>query len=249
MKKTVVVIKFNIYIYIYMLNLKTIIFLFLFLLFLLFLLLNFQNSKKKYENIKICDEIDEGDNINIIRIPNFITNKECKKLIKMAKPNMSRSNVVGKNKIELSLSRTSTNVFLDKDNKLVNKINDKLQNIVKIPKENYESPQIVRYKPKQFYKEHYDICLPFDSSSCKKDFRRGGYRIKTAIIYLTDTFEGGHTSFPLLKKKFKLSAGEIIIFDNIYNINKYKLSLHQGNPVKKGTKWILTIWIREKIFI
>ena len=118
---------------------------------------------------------------------------------------------------------------------------------MKIPKENYEgSTNELCYKPKQFYEEHYDICLPLDTPYCKADYDRGGLRIKTAIIYLTDNFEGGHTSFPLLDKKFKLSTGEIIIFNNIYDKNKYELSLHQGDPVKSGTKWILTIWIREK---
>ena len=229
------------------------------LLVLLFLLiLRYYNKKNvfggnfKYklhlQNIIKQKDIDTYTK-SIIRIPNFLTNEECKKLINMAKPNMSRSLVIGRSKRKESAVRTSTNTFLYKNNRLVNKINNKLENIVKISKENYERPQIARYKPKQFYKEHHDICTPLDSPFCKDDYNRGGYRVKTAIIYLTDTFEGGHTSFPLLDKKFKLSAGEIIIFDNIYDKNKYELSLHQGNPIKSGTKWILTIWIREKKFI
>ncbi len=38
---------------------------------------------------------DSNNKINIIRIPNFITEKECKRLIKLEKPTMTRSYVVG----------------------------------------------------------------------------------------------------------------------------------------------------------
>tara|TARA_Y100000817_G_scaffold225781_1_gene178689 strand:+ start:222 stop:962 length:741 start_codon:yes stop_codon:yes gene_type:complete len=244
-----------------MVNLKT--FIFLFLLLLSLVLLNLSNTTKNtknttkntYETIKIggsegrySDSSDSSNKINIIRIPNFITEKECKRLIKLAKPTMTRSYVVGLKKNIKSNHRTSTNTFLDRNVDLVDKIFNKLETITHIPKKNYEDIQIARYKPKQFYKQHYDICVPFNSPSCKQDIKMGGKRIKTAIIYLNKKFTKGHTSFPLLKKKYKLEPGSVIIFDNIYNKNKYKLALHQGTPVKKGEKWIATVWIRENEF-
>ena len=208
------------------------------LLFLIFYIIDFY----------IINNINDYYKKNIIRIPNFITNKECKQLIKIASPHMHKSLVIGPNTNIEDVGRTSTNTFLNKNNKLVNKIYNKLEKILKIPKANFEPPQIARYKPKQFYAPHYDIINDWYSDYFKRDIKRGGYRIKTAIIYLTDNFEQGSTSFPLLNKKFKLSVGEVLIFNNLYDKNKYYLSLHQGEPVKKGVKWILTVWIRQKTF-
>ena len=94
--------------------------------------------KLDLQNIKKLKQKNSYKN-SIIRIPNFITNEECKKLINMAKPTLERSLVVGKDYAFESSVRTSSNTFLDKNNRLINKINNKLQNLLKIPKENYGS--------------------------------------------------------------------------------------------------------------
>lgn len=108
-----------------------------------------------------------------------------------------------------------------------------------------ESMNLLRYKNGQQYKPHYDAIvgqgLQFDTI-----LQNGGQRIKTAITYLSDGYQGGETQFPKLGTKIKASIGDVLVFNNLdENGNVLRDSYHAGLPVTEGTKWILTKWIRE----
>ncbi len=182
---------------------------------------------------------------------NFITSEECDLLIRLAKPKIKRSMVMKKNS-KYSTDRTSYSTFIYRnESPLVLDIFDRLEKITKISKKNFEDIQVVKYSPGQEYKSHFDACIPVNSKMCKKDYQRGGFRLLTFLIYLNDKFEGGYTKFPLLRKKYKLAKGSGILF---HNLNKSKndhhpLSIHQGEKVISGEKWIANIWIRQSKFI
>ena len=56
--------------------------------------------------------------------------------------------------------------------------------------ENAESIQVLRYEIGQKYDAH------FDYFHDKKNVKRGGQRIATVLMYLTDVKKGGETVFP-----------------------------------------------------
>lgn len=56
--------------------------------------------------------------------------------------------------------------------------------------ENGEDIQVLRYEPGQKYDPHYDYF------SDKENIARGGHRIATVLMYLTDVEKGGETVFP-----------------------------------------------------
>ncbi|RWW68932.1 hypothetical protein BHE74_00023507 [Ensete ventricosum] len=56
--------------------------------------------------------------------------------------------------------------------------------------ENGEDIQVLRYEPGQKYDPHYDYF------SDKVNIARGGHRIATVLMYLTDVAKGGETVFP-----------------------------------------------------
>lgn len=108
-----------------------------------------------------------------------------------------------------------------------------------------ESMNLLRYKNGQEYKPHYDAIvgqgLQFDTI-----LKNGGQRIKTAITYLSDGYQGGETLFPKLGTKIKANIGDVLVFNNLdEDGNVLRDSYHAGLPVTEGTKWILTKWIRE----
>lgn len=178
-------------------------------------------------------EIFLGKYPDITIIEDFITEKECNMLIKQAKPTLKTSTVFNPDTQEsvLHKARTSKTTFLHK-NKLIDKIYKKIENVTNISLDNYEMFQITNYTKGEYYKPHYD------------NIEKYNVRIKTVIIYLSDNYTGGHTSFPLLQKKFKLKKGSALIFDNLdKNNNTHYLSLHQGSTVYSGSKWIGQIWI------
>tara|TARA_Y100000591_G_C21831593_1_gene699962 strand:- start:1322 stop:1948 length:627 start_codon:yes stop_codon:yes gene_type:complete len=178
-------------------------------------------------------EIFTGKYPDIKIIENLISEKECDILIKLAKPTLKTSRVFNPDtqKSVLHSERNSKNTFLPYNN-LTDKIYKKLENITNISLYNYEVLQITNYIKGQYYRPHYD------------NIEKYNIRTKTLIIYLSDDYTGGYTSFPLLQKKFKLKKGSAILFDNLdKNNNTHYLSLHQGLPVYNGSKWIAQVWI------
>lgn len=56
--------------------------------------------------------------------------------------------------------------------------------------ENGEDIQVLRYEPRQKYDPHYDYFTD------KVNVARGGHRIATVLMYLSDVEKGGETVFP-----------------------------------------------------
>ena len=125
-----------------------------------------------------------------------------------------------------------------------------IANIVKLPIENTEALQIVKYEPSGYYREHHDSCCD-NSDICYDFIKRGGHRIKTVLIYLNDDFTEGATYFPVLNKKYKPLKYSAIIFNPLaVNCNKcHPKALHAGLPVASGVKYVANLWFREHEFI
>ena len=108
-----------------------------------------------------------------------------------------------------------------------------------------EALNLLRYENGQEYKPHYDAIVG-QGLQFETIFKGGGQRIKTAITYLSDNYLGGETAFPKMEISVKGTKGDVLLFDNWSDDgNVLRDSYHAGRPVTKGTKWILTKWIRE----
>lgn len=186
-------------------------------------------------------------NINkIYEYPNLLTNNECLEIINIAKPLIKKSEVIGKNgenHFDKNF-RTSFNTFISRDEEIIKKIYKKLSKIIGISSNHFEQLQVVRYKPGQEYKAHWDSC--WEKDKCKEFLKMGGQRYATFLLYLNDNFSGGETEFPYRNLKIKPEAGKAVLFFNLEKDNKTKLekSYHAGLPPTSGVKWLCNIWIR-----
>lgn len=107
-----------------------------------------------------------------------------------------------------------------------------------------ESMQITRYGNNQSYVPHWDYFnVPGYPNTTAND-RRG-----TLIIYLNDNFGGGTTYFPQLGIHIHPRAGSAAFFRYDYSPAENEETLHSGEPVSNGTKYIITIWIRNEKYI
>jgi prolyl 4-hydroxylase len=96
-----------------------------------------------------------------------------------------------------------------------------------------EPISVQRYEMEQEYKQHYD----FDDTN---------NRIATAIFYLNDEFEGGHTSFQQLSISVKPVTGSCLLFYyNTDNLKLRNLTSHGGNVITCGTKYVATVWMKN----
>jgi len=69
-------------------------------------------------------------------------------------------------------------------------------------------------------------------------------RYGTIIVYLNDVRAGGETVFPKMKLTVEPKKGDALFFN--YTPGETVSSMHRGQKVLKGEKWIITCWFIKK---
>ena len=178
-----------------------------------------------------------SSDINLRQFRDFLTGAECAAVIDAAKAKgLSRSTVA--KATDFSASRTSSTVFLNPDDApIVARIFDKVSHLMQVPRPRMEGLQILSYEEGQKYDAHYDPCF-----KCKAD---NGHLLRehTVLMYLNDDFEGGATDFPLAGKTVAPVKGMAAVFTSMKDGRIISESKHAGVPVRRGTKWLATVWI------
>ncbi|MCD9640626.1 putative prolyl 4-hydroxylase 4 [Datura stramonium] len=197
----------------------------------------------------------------------FLTDEECNHLISLAKSDLKRSAVADNEsgKSKQSEVRTSSGMFISKaKDPIVSGIEDKIATWTFLPKENGEEIQVLRYEEGQKYEPHYDYFVD------KVNVARGGHRLATVLMYLTDVEKGGETVFPNAEESprrrsmaaddslsecarkgiaVKPQKGDALLFYSLHpNATPDPDSLHGGCPVIQGEKWSATKWIHVDSF-
>jgi prolyl 4-hydroxylase len=115
-----------------------------------------------------------------------------------------------------------------------------------VPAAAFEPPQLLHYSPGQTFAPHYDY-LDVAHAGHANDIARHGQRILTVLVYLNDGYEGGETSFPKAGLKVRGQVGDGVMFANIDRAGAVEpMSLHAGEPLAAGEKWVLSQWIRDR---
>jgi prolyl 4-hydroxylase len=188
-------------------------------------------------------------NPSIVVFGNVLTGEECDALIAAAKPRLNRSLTVETKTggEELNADRTSNGMFFRRDeNEVVKALEERLAALVNWPVENGEGLQVLHYRPGTEYKPHYDYFDPGEPGT-PTILKRGGQRVATIIMYLSEPEKGGGTTFPDVQLEVAPQRGNAVFFsyDRAHPSSK---TLHGGAPVIAGEKWIATKWLRERRF-
>ncbi|UUZ86442.1 2OG-Fe(II) oxygenase [Paenibacillus sp. P26] len=175
----------------------------------------------------------------IVILGNVLSHEECDELIRLSKDRMKRSKIGASR--EVNEIRTSSSMFFeDGEYDIVDRIEQRISQIMGIPAEHGEGLQILNYKPGQEYKAHYDYFSVGGQAG-------GNSRISTLVIYLNDVERGGETFFPKLQFSVCPHKGMAVYFEYFYQDNRLnELTLHGGAPVIRGEKWAATQWMRRQ---
>ena len=195
---------------------------------------------------------------------NFLADEECDHLIKLAKGKLQKSMVVDNEtgKSIKSEVRTSSGLFLDKaQDEIVAGIEKRIATWTFYPIENGEAMQILNYQNGEKYEPHYDFFYD------KANRARGGHRVATVLMYLSNVEKGGETVFPYGQGRLsqpkddswsecahkgyavKPSKGDALLFFSLHlNATTDGDSLHGSCPVIEGEKWSATKWIHVADF-
>ncbi|GMI26486.1 hypothetical protein TeGR_g8016 [Tetraparma gracilis] len=142
-------------------------------------------------------------------------------------------------------SRTSRNAWCKKDSvcetdPLVVRVNERVEQVTRIPYDNYEHLQLLHYREGEFYHLHHDFLPNFTTHD--------GNRLVTLFIYLNDVEEGGETWFPDVLQggiKIKPKLGRAVLWPNVMNQDpaaRDGRTYHEALAVTKGEKYAANAW-------
>ena len=108
-----------------------------------------------------------------------------------------------------------------------------------------ESVQIARYNPGEEYSEHTDAVELSASEPSLGFMARGGQRVATVLVYLSDVESGGETDFPRLGYRCTPRAGRcLVFFPALADGSCDERLLHAARPAAH-TKWVAQVWVRQ----
>ena len=192
-----------------------------------------------------------SDSPEIYIAEGFLNDNECSYIIEKARHKLIRSGVVDPNstKSTLASARTSYGTYLtDVGDPIIQGIRKRIEAVTMIPDHNGESLQVLNYAIGAEYKPHFDYFDPKTPGGLHH-FNRGGQRVATVLLYLNSPEGGGETFFPKAPLKVRALKGRAALFYNVSdNGNPNPKSMHGGEPVLAGEKWIATLWLHEREF-
>jgi prolyl 4-hydroxylase len=185
----------------------------------------------------------------VILFGNLLAPEECEELIELSRGKLARSSVVNAatGHYDVHPHRTSSGTHFNRgENALIQRIERRVSELVQHPVEHGEPLQILHYQPGGEYKPHFDYFDPAQRGN-EAVLRQGGQRVATLVMYLNDVPAGGSTVFPEVGLDVLPRRGNAVYF--AYTTEQGELdarSLHGGNPVSEGEKWIATKWFRQR---
>lgn len=142
--------------------------------------------------------------------------------------------------------RTSETCDLDGRDPLVASVDSRIAELLGLAPGSGEPLQGQRYAPGQEFKPHTDTFEP-GGYDFYRHTARTGQRTWTAMIYLNQPEDGGATRFKLIGKTIQPETGKLLAWNNLLPDGRPNpATLHQGMKVRRGTKYVLTKWFRER---
>ncbi|ABC62861.1 prolyl hydroxylase family protein [Erythrobacter litoralis] len=179
----------------------------------------------------------------------FLSPDHCAELIALIETNRRPSTIADHNGDEYF--RTSETCDLDPDLDAVGALEAMLEELSGIDSAHGEPVQGQRYEVGQEFKPHNDWFEP-NGADYEKYCAVAGQRTWTFMIYLNEVEAGGATRFKTVKKSFQPETGKLLCWNNrrldpatgqmVGNVN----ALHHGMKVRRGLKYVITKWYREK---
>jgi prolyl 4-hydroxylase len=193
-----------------------------------------------------------GDNPTLALLDVLLSAEECEALMALAAPRLRPSTVVDPDSghdVVASYRSSFGMFFRPAENDLIARLDRRFSEVMNLPLANGEGIQILRYETGGGTAPHHDFLAPTNAAN-QASLARSGQRVSTLITYLNDVEAGGETVFPLGGWSIAPHQGHGLYFESCdLRGESDRQSLHAGNPVTRGEKWIATKWMRERPFV
>ncbi|HEY7960121.1 MAG TPA: 2OG-Fe(II) oxygenase [Sphingomicrobium sp.] len=182
--------------------------------------------------------------LELFIVRGFLNQPTCAALIERIDTRRRPSEIA--DDIGISNFRTSETCDLDWRDPVVGDVDRRIAELIGLPLESSEPLQGQRYTPGQEFKAHTDTFEP-GGYDFYLHTERSGQRTWTAMIYLNEPDEGGATRFKAIGKTIQPETGKLLAWNNLLPGGRPNpATLHQGMKVRRGTKYVLTKWFRER---
>ncbi len=185
----------------------------------------------------------------LVVLGGLLSDEECDTLIATSALRMVRSETIATNRegVEFNPARTSDGMFYARgENEIVQRIEDRLEALLAWPLEHGEGLQVLHYRAGAEYQPHFDYFNP-EHPGTPEILQRGGQRLATVVMYLSNVTAGGATIFPDAGLEIMPVKGNAVFF-SYDRPHPSTGTLHGGALVLAGHKWVATKWLREGIF-
>jgi len=182
--------------------------------------------------------------LELFIVRNFFDPAACAALIERIDERRRPSEIA--DDVGIADFRTSETCDLDWRDPVVGEVDRRIADLLGLSLEASEPIQGQRYAPGQEFRPHTDT-FELGGYDFYRHTAETGQRTWTAMIYLNRPEEGGATRFKLIGKTIQPEAGKLLAWNNLLADGQPNpATLHQGMKVRRGTKYILTKWFRER---
>ena len=182
--------------------------------------------------------------LTLLTAANFLPPDLCESLIELIDKDRRPSTIADANGDDYF--RTSETCDLDPHEQAVKDLEDKLFELNGIDPTHGEPVQGQRYAEGQEFKAHTDYFEP-QGADFQKYCGVAGNRTWTFMVYLNEVQAGGGTRFKVIGKTFQPETGRLVCWDNKRPDGSCNAAtLHHGMKVRRGVKYVITKWYREK---
>jgi len=182
--------------------------------------------------------------LELFIVRRFLDPDSCAALIARIDANRRPSEIA--DDLGIANFRTSETCDLDWRDPVVGDVDRKIADLLGLSLAAGEPLQGQRYAPGQEFKPHTDTFEPggYDYLVHTAD---SGQRTWTAMIYLNEPEDGGATRFKAIGKTIQPETGKLLAWNNLLPDGRPNpATLHQGMKVRRGMKYVLTKWFRQR---
>ncbi|HKX92762.1 MAG TPA: 2OG-Fe(II) oxygenase [Sphingomicrobium sp.] len=182
--------------------------------------------------------------LELFIVRNFLDASACAALIERIDQRRRPSEVA--DDMGIANFRTSETCDLHSRDPVVADVDRRIAALLGLPLAASEPLQGQRYAPGQEFRPHTDTFEP-GGYDFYVHTAGGGQRTWTAMVYLNEPEEGGATRFKAIGKTVRPERGKLLAWNNLLSDGRPNpATLHQGMKVRRGTKYVLTKWFRER---
>ncbi|GGD73044.1 prolyl hydroxylase family protein [Croceicoccus mobilis] len=212
-------------------------------------------SQALFEDAPVSDRLRAAEGMRVFpspklelyTMPLFLDAGECAALVELIDRNRQPSTITDSNGDHYF--RTSETCHFAPDDAPVVNLENRLAELNGIDPVLGEPMQGQRYDVGQEFKAHTDYFEP-NGKDWEANCAKAGNRTWTFMVYLNEPQAGGATRFKVVDKTFRPETGRLVCWNNRRaDLSPNAATLHHALKVRKGLKYVITKWYREKPYV